>query len=900
VTFTIVVSASTLEDSHDPLRSQTTPVIGSCTTRLPACNFCDAVSVHLLQIHVTTPCTATHLRIPRRRLRVIAIVSAVQQHTTLDDTLLCMFPRTGRWVTGLSVSLSVRTNVSPYHRTSNAWGTSCRFVYRVARCSSVAPKSGSDKKQGQDDGAGHSLHNTGPHHDQAILTGADPQPTNLFPPPAVRSVADILAIEQKKYEEHSTRLQRAARTPDEGNKVPRILDWVPLARELDQFPLYAETQNAGLATGKVVFIDRKAYAAYTNSDRPNAWTEDQGTGVHVTVPDSQEDPRPAVLRGSPFYVDRVRQKLSKLPQSYPEDHPPTGFDDTHRMEAITSVRDFEEFVHRILYPRVVRNIESSIHRDYSIYGGYNGYVAEVLSKVFTNPYTSRHASSVALNRALFFMYLRADMQPTARLLFAQGQRLGLVDIYTYNMRLKYAIKARSRGLAMSTVREMQQDGVSPDCWTWATLWTAARTTSQRHEITMIMKRRNDPMHEKVWGALLGHHLRDRLKKVKDDPDQLSAIFEELDTLFGSDWFSPVFHHVALRICLRYRLFKLASKFDEVMLERKLPIMQKARLWRLALACESRNLVEGVKTFRSWLLAGGYKQAERRKVVGLLFRLAWETNAANICRLAWRFAATHGLLTYRTLTLVRRSLLQQTYRQDDNQDAARMRSSNVTRHFLKAMISVGIDPDLTDFAIYFPRLTHLSGTVRSPVELLNQQIVTEDLSRELHFLIYVILYRDLNAWRVYKPMSPEYLNERLQIALQKDLEWRAKDDYLLETPVEIALNDACDVNVFRPETSHRYRRLYELHQEVLANLRAFANGDYATEDPGMRSLDDLLAPDSDPREWESSPPLFMDEDWELTSVGSDVAKTRSSVDSVDIWDPADGMHNEEDNDDAKET
>jgi hypothetical protein len=802
-------------------------------------------------------------------------------------------------LTGLSGTLSVRANISPYHYTCNLWNTSCRPSHQVAHCSSAIPDLRHDTKDERDDDAEHSSHNNGTHPDRTTSDQGNPQQTDFFRFVEAPSLAGILATEQRRYDAHSFRKHWAAGKSGKMNSPPRPISWVPLARELDQFPPQTEAEKGALEKGEVVLIDQKAYAAYTNHSRPNSWVEDQGSGVHVTVPASHEDPRPAVLRGSPFYLDRVRRKLSQLSQSYPESSTPTDANDGDVIGAIDSVRAFDRFVDRITYPYVARNVERSVYEGCSIYGGYNHYVAEALSKIFTNPYSSKHASSVALNRALHFMYHHTDLQQTASLLFAQGRRLGLVNITTYNMRLKNAISVRSRDLATATVREMRQDGVFPNSWTWATIWTAARTISHRREITIIMKRRDDTMHKKTWENLASHHLRDRLKRIEDNPDQLEAIFEELDTLFGPDWLGAEFHHIALATCSRYNLFRIASKIDEMMLERKLPVTQKARLWRLVLACRSRNLVGGVQVFRSWLLAGGYQQAERRTVVGLLFKLGWITNAANVCRLAWHFAATHGILTYGMVKRVRTHLLRKTHPHDaagTGSRTATRQSHKASRQFCKAIISIGTDSDLTDFDTYFPRLTQLAGSVRRPVELLNQQVVTEDIRREMYYLVYVILYRDLNAWQIYAPMRSEYLDQQLQIALQQDLEWRAKD-YLLKTPVETALKEACPVTISHPRTSARHVRLHKLRHEVIANIRAFEGftGSHAPEDPKMRSLDALLAPDLDRRKGKSS--LRDDTGWSVTDDGDNLAEAESVFES-DGW--CDTAHDDAaDGDDGKD-
>lgn len=622
------------------------------------------------------------------------------------------------------------------------------------------------------------------------------------------------------------------------------IDWLPIARFLARIPQRTVPET--------VEVDREQIRAYTGSDRPNSWVESTGAGVHVELPSESASPRDtttrqAVISGSPVYAAMVRAKHSKfVDMSVAADtlQPATP---QNGLVSVDSVAKFNRFVYRLTNHHVNRLLEKEI------YGDYNRYAADLLSKAFSDPRPSIYASTVALNRALLFLYNHSELLDAANLVYAHGSRMGLVhDVTTCNIRLKFAIRHNIEHLARATVREMLESRIQPNSQTWSMLYLAARTTDSRRQVVKIMKHSDTHMSTETWSRIASIMLTEQLQSAYDNTATLSRIMEQYDKTFGLEWFSAKVLQQALHVCKKRNLNRLARALLEAAPERGVTPLKYTHAYEFALFRAQGRLSEAVESFVS--LVEKKEKIYMKLVIPYIFMTAWDRQRINVCCVLWMFAATKGLITRTMRTVVNRALLSNsntTSRTEiDGPTKTQLRKTAWRRMAAGAIVGIEVETADADSGLvrYFTRLcAYFSRGEPSYSDLSTAEMVSrwtpDDGTRDEQIsLAYVLLHRDLDAWKNFQSMTRKTLASLLRAAHDKDAMWYGtgylnsledKDIRVLRQRCWQALQDHLPKKLDEREAADLSRR----RQVILRDLDAF----------GLKSKDDvdesLLVPPS---------------------------------------------------------
>lgn len=556
------------------------------------------------------------------------------------------------------------------------------------------------------------------------------------------------------------------------------VDWLPLARFLATIP-----KPQSESTQASVELDRTFLSTYTGSYRPNVWTENVGTGVLVELaPESgfmANATRPAVLTGSPYYEALVRDKLSGSVEAEDASQGLREDDQFDSLANVISVSSFTRLVYRLTNQYINRNVEKDAYHD------YHRYAADILSWMFEDPVTSRYASTVALNRALIFLYNHPELAGTATLIFDKAQRMSLVyNTTTANLRLGFGIRHNFRSMAQATAKDMMDYGIQPNSRTWSILYTALSTSHARLQLINLIQDRNIKITDKVWSQFASTILEERLRSNSDDDaDVLAAIVTDVDEAIGPSWLTTEACHRALSVCRDMRAYNIAQSLTELADSRGVAVRRDSHVISFALFRRRKDLDSAVKLLTAMSAQGDLIHA--KWVIPYMFMTAWYRQRLYTCHLLWIFAATCGLITKRMRTVVNRALLSNTPGDAKLEEVSRSQLRRSRWRQMAARVICGIDDDFlnrgTDFGKRFPRLhAYCFGNERSSrhpdvAEMLMHWTPDDGTRDEQLSLAYVVIGHDINAWKTFDPMTLETLIQQLPLANARDREPKDPDE-----------------------------------------------------------------------------------------------------------------------------
>ena len=565
---------------------------------------------------------------------------------------------------------------------------------------------------------------------------------------------------------------------------PGRIDWVPAAKKL--LPIAGTKPKS--PTGKVLGFRDDFLRDYAGNAESNMWIHRVGTGAEVHLlprVESEDSIQKIALHGSPRAVELAEKALWLLQDK----HQLSGSRAAKKNMGqglqrgrIVSVRTFASYVYSLVTHRLPRQAQQETGET------HHERVAAALVRLFLDPAASKHASTHALYRALAFTCKYDELEATSDTLYERAGRLGLkVDIDSFNHLIKQAISRNKDTKVKSLVAEMHKTGVAANGQTWVLFLAASRSTQARLAILSLMLQSMPNLSQQEKREFAANMAALRLEEMEDSPKEFSSMLKELDQLFGTDWFNSAVYTQMVRAINRRRHTKL-RKISKMLLKlpsnRSIPTNKHIEVLNFAQLRHQQEAEESITDLLDIL-----HQDERpisKMHVAYTFMAAWDRNWPNVCRVLWRHAASHGNIFDTMQSVVNTSLLYNT-----------PPSNNIDHVWRRTAGSIiaGIDTDMTGFDTMFARLSKHCLSLVSPMEWLSVYTPDDGTRDEQISLAYLVLNRDLTAWKRYQPMTNKQLHSLLTSAQQTDLTWR-KDKALVTKPMSELLDRAVPVALER--------------------------------------------------------------------------------------------------------
>lgn len=388
-------------------------------------------------------------------------------------------------------------------------------------------------------------------------------------------------------------------------------------------------------------------------------------------------------------------------------------------------------------------------------------VATVLEQLFTTEELTPYLSSHAFNLALQFTCKRSELGSTTELLYNRAKQAGLHrQIWLFNLMIERALKMKWMDRLADLVKDMLAAGVVPDGMTWSKLLLVSPTTfARRHILDFILQ-----AYSEEFTAVLAHLaqrlVEQEMVRIVRRPDGIQHFLERMDSGFGPDWLTSRTLDKILKTCADHQLWQAADEILDLAAERKIEMLPSTAKALMYLHYQRGNLNAAIDLLQSpRILELGYVSTY---AIHWAFLTAWRQQRYNVCRVLWQYAATRGLISHQMQSRVYTSLIR-------NQHLAALPEHQSWEDAAGKLI-IGTDLDTTNFDAQFPRLSRYFSTTKNPLQWLGQWTPNNGTREEQISLAYVMVHRDLKAWKVLKPLSRHDLPELLNAARRKDQAW----------------------------------------------------------------------------------------------------------------------------------
>ena len=608
---------------------------------------------------------------------------------------------------------------------------------------------------------------------------------------------DVENILPKAMESHSR-----SKTAFRERYKPGRVDWLPYARRLVDIKSKQDELFTTSVEVSNTFLQR-----YTGSERPNMWIQRTGSGSEVRVLSTQaegtaEGLRRMLLQGSLRAVELAKGDILKLQHDH-EANDQLSPDPPRLIEAaeddyltVASIASFTRYVFRATNENVPR------HREHSTGRPWHQVAAEKLVAVFTTPATSIYASTVALNRALAFLRTRTELLGTATVLYNRAKQMGLhMDCTSYNLLLAPALWSNDTERVRQLLSDMKTTGTVPNSHTWSLFFRSCRHPSERAVMIELMTEADVRLTPQAKAAMSTSLIRRNFYWMSDSSDEVHLLVSLLDKTFGPEWVNAQSYSLMVNMCHRRNLRRQVLPVLESLAEDGLGSNQSSAAEATFKTQLHKSMFDSVE----WLISlrSQTGRATRKWMVSDMFMRAWDTKHANICRVLWCYAATHGWLTWHMRNAVNEALLRNTIEQ---------KNSNARRASrLMARIVIGLDLNTEGFHESFPLLSKRFEGIANPMLWLSEYTPDDGTRDEQLSLAYVIMSRDLSAHEKYAPMSKAMRNSLLRVAVVKDATWIRRRWWDAQTP-----SDLVEKSIPIPLQEHEeYRHGIEMHAAATA-------------------------------------------------------------------------------------
>jgi hypothetical protein len=454
-----------------------------------------------------------------------------------------------------------------------------------------------------------------------------------------------------------------------------------------------------------------------------------------------------------------------------------------------SVRTFAQYVEDLCTMRLTRAKKEEL---YPFDETFNQNVAGALQDLFTTDGLKHHISSHALNVALQFTCKHSELGRTRDLLYAQAKQLGLHrQIWMYNLLIERALKMNETDALSHLVKDMQAAGVVPNGLTWAKLLLVVKSSFARRQLVDFILRIYPHDFAAVMDHLARRLIQKELPEITRKSDGYQLFVEQINKAFGPSWLNSQTLSRVLLTCAQHKLWEVAANTLKLASERGVTMTSQNINALMNFYYQKGDLQAAIDLLRSpWVNEMDY---DGEQVIPRLFLLAWNRQRWNVCRVLWQYAASRGLISYQMQMRVHRSLTR-------NQHLAVLPPFR-TFGSLAGKLIIGTDLDNTKFDEQFPRLSEYFSTTKDPIQWLAQWTPNNGAREEQLALAYMLINRDLTAWKVLKPIAKDDLPELLNTARRKDQAWVAQKFDKHATLAEMLAN-AIQVPLL-PAEEHRH-------------------------------------------------------------------------------------------------
>jgi hypothetical protein len=470
-----------------------------------------------------------------------------------------------------------------------------------------------------------------------------------------------------------------------------------------------------------------------------------------------------------------------------------------------TVRSFKEHVEDLTTaqaPRLVRR---------ELYGAegdtHNVLVAEILCHLFTDTHTALSASAVALNLAVTFLCKHTELFHQRNQLYHHCRQMRLtLQPQTYNRLLRASMLQKEMTRFIQVLDDLLSDGHQPDYRVWLVLLKSASSMRHKRAVREWMRRKNLLRSNFVKGEVAAELISTELGLKAHEGIHPKMYVESIDARIGRGWMSQSSVTRSLMSCSNNKAWTLAVEIFKEAQRRGVKFDHNALPHLFSFMQQRGSLRDSLDLLRSHLVQTTGRND--RVIIPIIFMTAWKHRFYNVSRVLWRYAAVQGAITYKMQNVVTESLLQ-------NQDTPSrragkadltMRNLEWKRRAGKVLVGTNLDTNGLQ-QVFHPNNTLSSSTSANPMVWLAQYTSDGGHRDQQSSLAYVIMHRDLEAWKYYAPPCRDSLLKLLSDAYAMDVRWKSESIGVDQggKSTQWMIENAIDVSFVKREISVGSRR-----------------------------------------------------------------------------------------------
>ena len=559
---------------------------------------------------------------------------------------------------------------------------------------------------------------------------------------------------------------------------PEYLDWT--------IPLKLLTESASTLahpSGERLTVKEETVIELTGSENENGWVHNVRDGCQISVLEGRpmEETRTLLLNGSDRATDLAREFLlemdrrtTKQPQIagqelvvyryvLSEEKPQVRNKAAWRADEVPfptswSVRTFADHVDTLVSMQVPRSIQRELYTDQET---HNRVVADTLVKLFSDPVAGSFSSVRALNKALHFTSKHFEIRLASDLLFDRAKHLGLpMPISTFNILYEGYFEQNDLERFRSAWADMQRLGLQPNGMTWSTLLRVVKSEQARSIIIECMRRQGLSDTKGVKYQIINQFVSRDFARYASDEDGFEQFVAYMDERYHQDWLSSRCIDLLLSVCNDTKRWHFIPKIVDLATDRDVPLNTRNLTHLLRVFRSKGSLRDTIALLESHFAATIGRQSHL--AIPIAFMTAWNKRCHNVCRVLWRYAAVKGIITHTMQDMVATSLMKN--------DVTPKQSHTKSWWNTAGKIIAGTNLNTAHFGEHFSSLQATMAGCH-PMELLAQWTANDGTREEQLALAYVIIHRDLAAWKFFVPMKSSVLFDLLKQAYALDISWR---------------------------------------------------------------------------------------------------------------------------------
>jgi hypothetical protein len=439
--------------------------------------------------------------------------------------------------------------------------------------------------------------------------------------------------------------------------------------------------------------------------------------------------------------------------------------------ATYTVRSFKEYVEDLTSIRAPRLVGREL---YGAEGGtHNMLVADVLCRLFTDTQTAKSASAVALNLTFAFLCKHTELVHHRDQLYNQCQKMRLtLQPQTYNYILRASMLQKEMTRFGQILDDLLSDGHMPDHKVWLTLMKSGSSMRQKRAVADWMRRKDLLGDNFVTGEVAAEMISVELGVRVHEGIHPDLYIESIDARFGQNWMSQSSVTRSLMACSHNKAWSLAVQIFQLAQRRGVNFDHTALPPIFGFMQQRGSLRDSLDLLRSHLVRTTGR--DDRVLTPIIFMTAWKHRFYNVSRVLWRYTAVQGAITYKMQNVVTESLLRNQDTPSSRAGKADLTPANLEWRRRAGKVLVGTDLDTRGLQQVFHLINGRPGSTSvNPMVWLAQYTSDGGQRDQQSSLAYVMMHRDLDAWKYYAPPSRDRLLELLSDAYAMDVRWKSE-------------------------------------------------------------------------------------------------------------------------------